>query len=238
MDFQGEHYARNAFAMGTTAECAALVERCGLVAGTRVLDVGCGDGRHLRALATDPGVVGLGIDVSGGLVGVAAAAAARDGIAGAVFARGDARDLGTLPEVVELVDAGGADVAWSLCQGALGTSPASDAGVVAGLARAVRPGGTVVFTVFHALFAVRHLVDGDAYDPVHGVHHQRTEVRGPDHERRTYDLWTSAVTVGEAVRLATDAGLEVRSVDGCEPGRFGDTGVRLDDPELLVVARA
>lgn len=237
MDFQGADYARNAFAVHTAPEAAALRDRLGLAAGDRVVDVGCGDGRHLRALAADPGVVGLGVDVSTGLVDVARRRAAEQGGQRLTFVAGDARGLARLPEVAAWLEDGPADAAWTVCQGALGTSPTGDARVVAGLADLVRPGGLVLLTVFHALFAVRNLVEGDAYDPVHGVHHQRTEVRGPDHARRTYDLWTTAHTVGEAVRLAQDAGLEVLSVDGCEPGRFADTGVALSDPELMVVAR-
>lgn len=230
MEFQGADYERNAFTKGTAAEVAALVDRLGLEHGTRVLDVGCGTGRHLRAIAVDPGCTGLGVDVSPSLVEVAAAQAP----SGVRFAVGDARTLGDVPAVHE---SGPFDVAWTLCQGAFGTSPTTDRDVVAALAAAVRPGGTVVVTAFHALFAARHLVDGDAYDVVHGVHHQATEVRGPDHARRTFDLWTTAYTVGEAVRLVQDVGLHVEEVVGCEPGRYDATEVRLDDPELLVVAR-
>jgi hypothetical protein len=94
-----------------------------------------------------------------------------------------------------------------------------------------------VLSAFHALFAARHLVAGDAYDVVHGVHHQRTEVRGPDHARRTFDLWTTAWTAGEVVGVCRDVGLEVVEVVGCEPGRYDADELRLDDPELLVVAR-
>ena len=42
-DFQGADYRRNAFAAGTAEEVAALWAVAGLAAGTRVLDVGCGD---------------------------------------------------------------------------------------------------------------------------------------------------------------------------------------------------
>jgi SAM-dependent methyltransferase len=103
-----------------------------------VLDVGCGDARHLRALATDPGVVGLGVDVSPGLVAAARAAATTAGLHLDVEV-GDARDLAATLGPDRL---GSFDVAWSLCQGGLGTSPATDPAVLAGLAAAVRPGGT------------------------------------------------------------------------------------------------
>jgi hypothetical protein len=135
---------------------------------------------------------------------------------------------------------GGFDVVWSLCQGALGTSPATDPVVLAGLAAAVRPGGSVIATFFHALFAARHLAPGDAFDPVHLVHHQTSEVHGPDHARRSFDLWTASYTVREAVRLVGSAGLEVVDVRGVEPGAYGRRAageVALDDPELLVLAR-
>jgi SAM-dependent methyltransferase len=232
-DFQGADYRRNAFAAGTTAEVVALRALVPLAAGTRVLDVGCGDARHLRALAAE-GVLGTGVDVSPGLIDAARRAADAAGVRLELFVA-DARrlsDAGVRP--------GSFDVAWSLCQGALGTSPVSDPAVVAGLAQAVRPGGHVVVTVFHALFAVRHLVAGDAFDPIHLVHHQRSEVRGPDHARATFDLWTASYTVPTARRLLEDAGLEPIEVRGVEPGaydrrRAGE--VALDDPELLLVGR-
>jgi SAM-dependent methyltransferase len=234
-DFQGATYRRNAFAAGTTEEVAALRRSAALAPGTRVLDVGCGDARHLRALAADPGVVGTGVDVSEGLVEAGRAAATADGV-DVDLEVGDARHLGD----VLGARAGSFDVAWSLCQGALGTSPDSDPAVVAGLAAAVRPGGLVVVTLFHALFAVRHLVAGDAFDPVELVHHQTAEVHGPDHARRRFDLWTASVTVRDARRLLGDAGLEVLDVRGVEPGAYGRRAageVALDDPELLVRAR-
>ncbi|MFU8839549.1 MAG: class I SAM-dependent methyltransferase [Nitriliruptoraceae bacterium] len=232
--FQGADYARNAFAAGTEEEVAALVRLLQLAPGSRVLDVGCGDARHLRALAAH-GVVGTGVDVAPALVGAGRRAAGRAGVP-LELEVADAREL-----VAWLGPrAGSFDVAWSLCQGALGTSPVSDPAVVAGLAVAVRPGGLVAVTCFHALFAARHLAPGDAFDPVHLVHHQSAEVRGPDHARRRFDLWTAAYTVREACRLLTDVGLEVVSVRGVEPGAYGrrDAGeVALDDPEVLVIAR-
>lgn len=230
-EFQGTDYRRNAFAQGTRAEVVALRERLGLSSGMRVLDVGCADGRHLRALAGE-GVTGLGVDVSPALVVAARSAARAAGRSEVSFVTGDARSLLDVPEV----EPGAFDVVLSLCQGGLGTSPDTDPVVLDGMAAAARRGGTVVFTLFHALFGARHLAPGDAYDVVHGVHHQVSEVRGPDHAAARFDLWTSAYTVQGACRLAGDAGLEVREVVGVEPGHYAGSGVALDDPELLVVA--
>ena len=237
MAFQGADYDRNAFAMGTAAEVAALRRRLHLDAGTRVLDVGCATGRHLLSLAEDPGCVGVGVDVAPALVEVARDRAAAAGHDGLRFVVGDARALHEVPAVAEVVASGGFDVVWSLCQGGLGTDPVGDHDVLAGMAASVRPGGALVLTAFHALFAARHLVAGDAFDPVHGVHHQRTEVRGPDHARRRFDLWTTTWTVRELVATVRRLGLLVETVAGCEPGDLDRSAVRLDDPELLVVAR-
>ncbi|MDX1659921.1 MAG: class I SAM-dependent methyltransferase [Nitriliruptorales bacterium] len=228
-DFQGAAYRRNAFARSTAAEIDALWRRLDLRPSVSILDVGCGNGRHLVA-AAHRGATGLGVDISQGLVDAATQTIAADRLEDQVrVVRGDARELD------RLVEPGSFDVAWSLSQGGLGTDPGADAAIVAGMARSVRPGGQVAVTLFHALFVARHLAPGDAFDPDRLLHHHVDEVRGPDDERRSFDLWTTAYTARGARRLCRDAGLEVVSVSGAAPGRYDATGLGLDDPELLVL---
>ena len=80
------------------------------------------------------------------------------------------------------------DLVLSVCQGAFGMSggPAAgptldpDAEILDGMARAVRPGGRVVFTAFNAYLQVANLVEGNEFDAERGVHRETTEVRDRD----------------------------------------------------------
>ena len=59
----GAAYLRYSFTKGTRQEVEYLVEALGLSAGQRVLDVGCGPGRHASELARR-GVLVHGVDIS------------------------------------------------------------------------------------------------------------------------------------------------------------------------------
>ena len=62
-DRLGEAYLRYNFTKGTSQEVAFLIETLRLPPGARILDVGCGPGRHAVALA-QAGLSVTGVDVS------------------------------------------------------------------------------------------------------------------------------------------------------------------------------
>jgi SAM-dependent methyltransferase len=227
-DHLGAAYLRYSFTKGTAQEIEFLVGALDLRPGQRVLDVGCGPGRHAYALA-ERGIEVVGVDISQRFVDIA-----REGAPpGASFVRGDARDLRFDAEF---------DAAVSLCQGAFGLAggPAApldaDGEVLAVIARALRPGGVAAVSAFSAYFQVRWLEDGDSFDAGAGVNHERTEVRDEGGVAAPADLWTTCFTPRELRLLAAHAGLEVRAIWSVAPGAYAADPPTIDSPEFLLVA--
>lgn len=199
-----------------------LVEALGLAAGARVLDVGCGPGRHAAALAARGADV-VGVDIAHDFLVLAAA----DG-AGPAYARADARRLPFAP---------GFDVVLSLCQGGFGLTGDDDGEVLRQMAACARPGGAVVFSAFSAYFAVRYLEDADRFDAASGVNHEVAAVKNPAGEERHFDLWTSCFTPRELTLMCERAGLTVDGLWSVTPGAYARNPPDLDHPEFLVVSR-
>ncbi len=190
----------------------------------QVLDVGCGPGRHAHELARR-GIACHGIDISARFVELA-----REGApAGATFERADAR---VLPYDAEF------DAVIALCQGAFGMSrePGDDEAIMAGMSRALRPGGRLAMTAFNAYFAVRYHTNAD-FDAGTGVVHEVTEIHDEQGEPASIDLWTGCYTPRELRLLAGTVGLVVEHISSVEPGAYGDDPPTVERPELLLVAR-
>lgn len=225
--FLGPAYLRNAFTKGTEQEVDFLVDALGLVPGQRVLDVGCGPGRHTLALARR-GMHVVGIDASDEFVRLAREAAGAEEL-DATFEVLDVRELA-------LVD--GYDAVICLCQGGFGLLGGRDEVDVFGrIARAARPRGGMALSAFHAPFAIRHLDDGEHFDPATGVLHERATLRDEQGAEREFDLWTTCFTARELELLARDADLQDVTIHGVAPGRYRVASPALDAPELLLIAR-
>lgn len=229
-DHMGPAYLRYSFTKGTVREVDALVDRLGLNPGIRILDVGCGPGRHANELGRR-GFEVHGVDISETFLDVAREQAPP----GVTFAREDARDLPFRAEF---------DLVISICQGAFGLAGGPAAGerldpdleILAGMARALKPGGTLVFTAFSAYLQVANLLDGNEFDAVRGVHRESTEIRDADGNIAATDLWTTCFTPRELRLMCAAVGLEVRSIDAVEPGRWAPRRPGVDSPEFLVIA--
>ncbi len=223
-DHLGAAYLRYSFTKGTVQEIDHLWSVLGLQPGVRVLDVGCGPGRHAHELARRGALV-HGIDISDRFIELARDAAPD----GATFERLDARAMAFDAEF---------DAVICLCQGAFGLMTASgDDEVVFGhMARALRPGGRLALSAFSSYFVVKYF-ESAVFDAATGVNHEHTEVRSESGEPATVDLWTGCYTPRELRLLCRTGGLEPESISSVEPGRYGTEAPTVETAEFLLVAR-
>ena len=221
-NWQGAAYDRNAFTRGTVEEVDALLELLTPSGESRILDVGCGTGRHLHELARRGFRQLVGADVSAGLLH---AGARRPGPA---FVQADARRLPFTTSSVDIV--------LSLCQGGFGLTPGSDSTAVGEMARVLRSGGRLALTAFSLDYALRWAGEGEAIDRERGLHHHRTDVRGPDGVDRRFDLWTRCYTPTQLEQTLATAGLRTSRISSVEPGRYQAQPNWGDLPEILVIA--
>jgi SAM-dependent methyltransferase len=231
-DHLGAAYLRYSFTYGTRQEVDHLVSELELRPGDRVLDVGCGPGRHAHELARR-GIVVHGVDISERFIELCRNRAPTDG-ASATFERLDAR---------RLVDAShlhaGFDAVICLCHGAFGlqVGTGEDDAVIAGIASCLIPGGRLALSAFNAYFAVRYH-ESATFDADRGISHERTVVRSEAGEDREVDLWTGCYTPRELRLLLRAHGLRVQAITAAEPGRYGHRPPDTESPEFLVVAVA
>jgi len=225
-DALGENYLRYSFTKGTEQEVAFLVDALNLDSGARVLDVGCGAGRHAVGLA-EAGLSVTGIDVSPGLLAVARDKTAESGVSVSLFEM-DAREMPFHEEF---------DAAISICQGAFGLMGGDDPVVLRKIAEAVRPEGKVLLTAFSALFEAGHPRPEADFDPDAGVVHEATTIKTRDGEDRTVDLWTNVYTPRELRLMAIGVGLIPEEIWAVEPGAFARRPPDLEHPEFMLLAR-
>ncbi len=226
--YLGDSYLKYSFTKGTKQEIDFLVEALPLVGGDRVIDIGCGPGRHCNELAIR-GYKAFGIDISAAFIEQASASA----VEGASFRRLDVR---LLQDEIELH--GKFDVAICLCQGAFGVmlDDSDDLDVLRGAAAVLRPGGLLALSAFNSYFSIRHHTDAQ-FDVDRGVSHERTVLRNPAGEEMETDLWTGCYTPRELRMACSIVGLEVVRIYGVEPGKYGLIEPSVDLPEYLLVAR-
>ena len=222
-DHLGKTYLRYSFTKGTRQEVDALMDWLHLESGSRVLDVGCGPGRHAHELARR-GVVVHGIDISKTFVDLAR----ENAPAGATFERRDARDMSFDAEF---------DAVICLCQGAFGlmTADGDDQTIFSLMIRALVPGGRLALSAFSAYFAVKYHESAE-FDASSGVSHELTTVKNEAGQSQEVDLWTGCYTPRELRLMCEREGVVVESIYSVEPGRYVSETPTVETPEFLLIA--
>src|SRR5918999_3771951 len=180
-----EAYLRYSFTYGTAQEVDFLFEELGLQPGHRLLDVGCGPGRHAIEFAKR-GVGVVGVDISPDFTELARVRAKEAGVAISVFQL-DAHDLPFEDEF---------DAVISVCEGAFGLA-LDDLKILKGMGRAAKPGAAIVAAAPNVFFVVAHLGASGTFDPASMRYVEKVEVTGADGSVREFELTNSCYTPRE-----------------------------------------
>ncbi len=145
----GMNYDKECFAQGTIGECDFIEKEINYSKNIRILDIGCGTGRHSIELAKR-GYAVVGIDLSESLLKRAKEKASEQNLQ-IVFQKHDARNLPFLHEF---------DLVIMLCEGAFPLMETDEMNfqILQNAANALKSKGKIVFTTLNGLFPLFHSI--------------------------------------------------------------------------------
>lgn len=153
-----EAYDDEPYTQQTEAEVDFVQAVIGEARDLRILDVGCGTGRHSLELARRGYETVTGVDLSPSMLAQAQDKAAAEGLQ-VTFVQQDARRLAFERAF---------DVALMLCEGgfSLMETDAMDRQILHAVARAVRAGGRLIMTAPNAAAMLARAEEDDGFDPL------------------------------------------------------------------------
>ncbi len=145
----GEKYENEVYTKGTIGECDFIEQEIGNSREKKILDIGCGTGRHSIELAKRGNNV-TGIDLSESMLKRAKEKAASQNIT-VNFLKLDARNLRSKDEF---------DLVIMLCEGGFSLMETDEMNfkILENAVNALRPKGKLIFTTLNGLFPLFHSV--------------------------------------------------------------------------------
>jgi 2-polyprenyl-3-methyl-5-hydroxy-6-metoxy-1,4-benzoquinol methylase len=237
----GKSYDKEPFTQGTVGEVDFVERESGADCAKRILDIGCGTGRHAIELARR-GYRVTGFDLSEGQLRLAREKAATAGVT-VDFQRRDA----TQPHFNHEFD-----VAIMFCEGAfpLMETDEKNYAILTHAAAALCPGGKLLLTTLNALFPLFHSVKDFLDAGASGTaankltfdlmtFREHAELTFTDDAGQSQTITTNEryYTPSEMRWLLRTAGFATVDIFGCHIGQFSrEHKLTPDDFEMLVVA--
>jgi SAM-dependent methyltransferase len=236
-----DKYDREGFTAGTTGEVDFIEREFNFNKEGRILDIGCGTGRHSLELARR-GYSVTGIDLAPDMIGKAKTLAQKENLI-IDFQVRDARDFNFRESF---------DIAIMICEGAfpLMETDEMNFAILQNANRSLRKGGKLIFTTLNGLFPLFHSVKDfvnsgdkegqssrDTFDLMAFREHSVYETED-DHGNRKMLLCNERYYVpSEITWLLKSAGFSKSEISGCKLGAFSRNDIlTTEDFEMLVIA--
>lgn len=237
-------YDRESFTQGTSGECDFLEQEFNHDPSLKILDVGCGTGRHAIEL-TRRGYSITGVDLSENQLSRAKEKAREQGLT-IPFLCHDARNLPFRNEF---------DAAVMLCEGGfpLMETDEMNFGILRGVTRALKADGLFIFTTLNGLFPLYHSVEqfcaatgtggqatyrSNTFDLMTFRDHNITELEDDSGKKLTLDCNERYYVPSEITWLLRTLGFGRISIFGARLGAFSRNDVlTTEDFEMLVIAK-
>lgn len=238
-----QKYDQESFTQGTAGECDFLEEELGRDTSLRILDVGCGTGRHAIEL-TQRGYSVTGIDLSASQLKRAAEKAENLGLK-IDFQQYDARNLPFRQAF---------DVAIMLCEGGfpLMETDEMNFGILQNVTQALQPNGKFIFTTLNGLFPLFHSVEAfcasqteegnatyrnNTFDLMTFRDHNITEVEDDFGNKKVLECNERYYVPSEITWLLKSLGYRKIDIFGAKLGKFSRSHtLTTSDFEMLVIA--
>lgn len=234
-DGHAPRYLENVFTKWTPTEVTFLEEVCSLAAGSTILDLGCGVGRHAIEFAKR-GYAVTGVDISPGMLAEAKRGATEANVE------------------VEFVESNACtfrngrkyDFVMCICEGGFGLINEGEDAIGHDLAilrtafEHLKPGGYFVLTALNGYMTIRQMTDeavaAGAFDPATMNSHYQDTWKLPEGEKQIV-IHERLFIPPEIVALLHHVGFEVLNVWGGTAGEWGKRPIKLDEIEAMFVAK-
>ena len=238
----GKKYDSEIFVQGTIGECDFIEKEVHSDKSLRILDIGCGTGRHAIEL-TKRGYVITGIDLSDSQLARARAKAAEQDLR-IDFRRLDARCLPFEQEY---------DVALMLCEAGFPLMETDELNfeILKGAARALKDGGKLIMTTLNGLFPLYHSVEkfcaasgggqatyrSNTFNLMTFRDRNITEVEDDLGNKRAFECDERYYVPSEITWLLKSVGFKTIEIFGAKLGAYSrEDKLTTEDFEMLVVA--
>ncbi|NOY59570.1 MAG: class I SAM-dependent methyltransferase [Calditrichaeota bacterium] len=224
----GRNYFDYDYTKGTKQEVDFIVDLLEHDHSQKILDVGCGPGRHSVELARR-GFHVVGVDLSQRFLQIARDTAQSEHL-DPDWVRADARHLAFKNSF---------DWAICLCEGAFGIMDSDEGNqkVLAAISSSLKPGGKLLLNVLNASFIFRHPENDENVDVKNCVGYWTEHYKTENGHQQSVQCSNRYYTFPEIQLRLQMVDMQALDAWGCIAGSFHKNELKADDFEFLVLAQ-